>query len=385
MKKFYFPLLVIFLAVIWLFSGWIASPPAKQAPSISQINQIRTASVNDRLVRVRAHYISAFPQTEIVVVRGLTRANRVLDVRAETTGRVVDIPVKRGGRVIKGDPLCYISLDSREVKKDEADAALKQAKMEYQSFKELRDKGLQSEIGMVASEARFFARRAELQQRKLDLDRTTVTAPFDAVVERLTAEVGTYMQIGTICVQIVDLDPIIFGGRVTEKDLGRLKLGQTAHASLLDGQNIKGVLTFISKNAGDLNRTYDIEIRAPNPDFLIAAGLTANITIPVSTLPAHLITPALLGLNDLGEIGIRILDADNRVIFQVVEILKDSPEGLWVTGLPENAKVITLGQELVTAGELVEVTLESMDSSADAAKNTPAASKQLPKLDKRAG
>ena len=59
-------------------------------------------------------------------------------------------------------------------------------------------------------------------------------------------------------------------------------------------------------------------------------------------------------LDDLGNIGIRTINTDNIVEFYLVEILADAPDGVWVTGLPNRAAVITVGQELVTAGERVD-------------------------------
>ncbi len=365
LKKPNLPVLVILVAVfVWLGSGLIDRPEKVPAPSIAQFNDIQSNSRDDTLTRVRARYISASPQVEEVVIKGQTLANRKLEVKAETTGRVVRVPVERGDRVARRDPLCLISINSRQVKVDEAKAALAEAELEYKSIEELKARGLQSEMSAMSSKAKLFSRRAELKQRKLDLERTSVVAPFDGIAEEVFAEVGTYMQTGNVCAEIVDLDPILITGNVSEMNVGLLAVGQTAYITLLDNRTIEGRVTFVSKAAGSLSRTYQIEIEAINSDLAIASGLTAQVKIPVKQRPAHLVSPALLGLNDFGEIGLRILDADNRVIFQPVEILKDSSEGVWVTGLPTTAKVITLGQELVSAGEVVEVVLEGVGSAA---------------------
>ena len=69
---------------------------------------------------------------------------------------------------------------------------------------------------------------------------------------------------------------------------------------------------------------------------------------------AQKLSPALLALDDLGQMGIRTVDADNAVQFHPVEIVADAVDGIWVTGLPAAATIITVGQELVVAGEKVE-------------------------------
>jgi len=70
---------------------------------------------------------------------------------------------------------------------------------------------------------------------------------------------------------------------------------------------------------------------------------------------AHRVSPSLFTLNDDGALGLRTIDHENRVKFYPVVIIEDSPDGAWVTGLPENARLITLGHEFVAEGQIVEV------------------------------
>ena len=91
-----------------------------------------------------------------------------------------------------------------------------------------------------------------------------------------------------------------------------------------------------------------------NRDFSIRSGLTVNARIGLGEVLAHLISPALFTLGDSGEIGVRTLDESNRVVFQTVSIVEDGPGGVWITGLPDTTNLITVGQESVSAGEIVE-------------------------------
>ena len=72
--------------------------------------------------------------------------------------------------------------------------------------------------------------------------------------------------------------------------------------------------------------------------------------------PAHKISPAILSLNDQGKLGVRTVTNDNRVEFQEITILEDTNSGMWVSGLGEVARIITLGQEYVFQGQTVRVT-----------------------------
>ena len=79
---------------------------------------------------------------------------------------------------------------------------------------------------------------------------------------------------------------------------------------------------------------------------------------------AQRVSPALFALDDRGEIGIRVIDENNIVHFHNVQIISDDPDGVWVTGLPNETTLITVGQEMVVAGERVDPDLQDLPASA---------------------
>ena len=88
--------------------------------------------------------------------------------------------------------------------------------------------------------------------------------------------------------------------------------------------------------------------------------MTAILRLPVERIMTHKITPAILTLNDGGILGLRIVEEDGdgdpatgRVRFVPVNIVEDTVDGLFVTGLPDQATLITVGQEFVQDGEQV--------------------------------
>ena len=80
----------------------------------------------------------------------------------------------------------------------------------------------------------------------------------------------------------------------------------------------------------------------------------------------------MFALDDAGVIGVRIVNAVGRVEFNPVEIIREDSDGVWVAGLPEMTTVITVGQELVVPGELVEVDFQATEEMPAAA--SPSAS-----------
>ena len=131
-------------------------------------------------------------------------------------------------------------------------------------------------------------------------------------------------------------------------------IGSAARAELTENDVREGTVSFISHAADPVTRTYRIEIELANPDLSLRDGLSADVYLPHGAVPAHRVSPALLSLDDEGNVGIKILDPDNRVRFLTVEVISDTQDGVWLGGLPERIRLITLGHELVFQGQVVD-------------------------------
>lgn len=114
--------------------------------------------------------------------------------------------------------------------------------------------------------------------------------------------------------------------------LPMVTLDARAGARLASGQELVGQVTFISRSADDTTRTFRVEVEVPNADLAIRDGQTAEIIIAAEGTPAHLLPGSALTLNDAGDIGIRAVGEDNRAQFLPVGVLRDTVDGIWVTG-----------------------------------------------------
>jgi multidrug efflux system membrane fusion protein len=353
-RNYRIALLILVIALAWLASG--------QRPGSS--GEAETESQVRGITAVKARYITAEDYAPTVKVRARTEAARRVELRAETAGRLIASPLAEGQLVKQGDVLCELATDDRPLRVIEARSAAEQAQLEYDASQKLRLGGHQSQTALAAAKSRLDAAKANLASRELDLANTKIRAPFAGVVERLDLKVGGYMERGGLCAVLLDLDPILFSGQVSESEVGHLREGQNAKAQLLDGAEIDAKLRFIGREAGNATRTFRVEAVAPNPDYAIRSGLTVEMLLPLVSQRAHSIPSSLLALDDAGKIGVRTLDASQRVEFRHVQLLGDSPNGVWVLGLPEKTLLITVGQEYVSNGSTVEVSLQDSEPSA---------------------
>jgi len=118
--------------------------------------------------------------------------------------------------------------------------------------------------------------------------------------------------------------------------------------------------------AEDTTRSFKIEVLIDQAPANIVTGISAQINIPVETIMAHRVSPAVLALDDNGNLGVKTLAANNTVEFRKVKIVKTESNGAWVTGLPNEVTLITLGQGFVNPGEEVEpVSDSSAENKAD--------------------
>jgi multidrug efflux system membrane fusion protein len=156
---------------------------------------------------------------------------------------------------------------------------------------------------------------------------------------------------------VLSLDPIVVAGEVSERAVARVAVGRPAEIRLVSGETVPAKVSYVSRSAAERTRTYRIEVEAANPDNRIAAGLTAEISLPSEPMAAVRLPRSVLSLADDGTIGVRFVDAASKVVFAPVELLDDTPQGLWLGGVPDGARVIVAGQEFVKAGEHVDAEL----------------------------
>ncbi len=355
--------IIALLLAAWLASGVLGSKDTPNPASLAEQNREQSRVEEEAApTKVRVSVLQATPQQRLIKGRGKTETKRTVDVKVELAGTIVTRPVDRGSLVAKGDLLCQLSVEDRQASLSEAQAALAQAQIEYSGALSLKEKGYNSDTAIAGAKARLAAAEANISRRTLDLQKIAVRAPFGGIVEDVHQEIGDYVSPGANCATVVDMDPMLLVGRVSERDVINLSIGQLATGYLRNGASVTGPVTFIGQLTDPTTRTYAVEIELANPDRSLRSGITTEIHIPVETVLAQKISPALISLDDAGEIGIRTVNENNVVEFHHIDILADASDGIWVHGLPNRAGVITVGQELVTAGERVDPVFQNNGS-----------------------
>ena len=318
----------------------------------------------ERTVRTRHYSVLAMPLE--VSLRGYTAAASLVKVSAQTSDIVLTVDVIDGQRVEIGDLICTLENGTRLATVEQARAAylqaeagLAQAQNDYDVNARLRESGIASSnsaegfiVDLSAAKANVRAAAVAVSNREAELDNTVITATVGGIVQRPLAEVGDLMNVGGACASIIQLDPMKFVGAVPQSRISLAKIGLNAEIRTINDVIVDGEVSFVAVTSDPATRSFAIEIEFDNPDHQVLDGITAEATVKLGFIPAHLLPQSIMTLDENGVVGVRTVE-DGIVIFYPITILQDTRDGIWVTGLPNAFDVIVLGQEYVKAGQSV--------------------------------
>ena len=302
---------------------------------------------------VRTQVLTAMDRQGQISLFGRTKALRGVTLKAETGGEVETLVVAKGARVAKGDEIIRLAMDDRSAKLAEALAHLDAAQIDYDGAKKLSKQGYRSRLKLAESKSNLEAARARMEAAQLDADRTAIRAPFGGIVDDIPVEIGDALPVGGTAARLIDLSSVLVTADISERYAAVLALGASADVMLGDGRKFQGHVRYVSRSSQTATRTFPIEIIIDTPSGEIAEGLTAEVRIWLNAGRAHKITPAILALSDGGIIGVKSVSDDNMVHFIPVELVADTPEGIWVSGLPDTVRLIVVGQDFVRDGQKV--------------------------------
>ena len=335
---------IAILVGLWVATG-VFNSQAAQRPEDSTFDKPSSTP------SVRVTQLVATDRDAMIIVRGRTQAQHEVDVRAEVEGVVQAIHFDKGDRVKKGDTLCEIRLNDRGAKVAQAAALVAQTQKELQVAQDLYKQGFRSKTQLAQSEAAYAQAQAGLATMNVALANTHIKAPFDCIVDDRYVNAGDYMRPGDKCEMVIAPEPFLAVGTVSEHEVGQIHVGDTASAKLVTGETVTGTVTFVADRADPATRTFRVEVQLPNPK--LRDGVSADISVPVRHVMAQHISPGIMVLDDSGVPGVRVV-INGRVKFLPISIVSDGPDGAWVTGLPDNIDVITVGQQFVSEGQRVK-------------------------------
>ncbi|WP_341861959.1 efflux RND transporter periplasmic adaptor subunit [Gymnodinialimonas sp. 57CJ19] len=334
----------------WMGSGFVvpSEDPEEEA----------TAPNTPLAVAVAVQQSVAQPVTLYFNAEGQALPDRDTLIRAEASGEISELLVSMGDYVEEGTLIARISSERAEAQLVQAQQEVTRTQRDLENAQTLLERGVATVDRVEQARSAFTQAAAQLTAAEEALADMAIVAPFAGRIEALDIDTGEFVQAGAEIGRIVDNSPLTVSFRVPQQALGSLESGLPANVTFITGETREATVTFVGTAAAQSTRTFLAEVSLPNEDGAIAAGISAEITIPTAEVTAHFLSPSIVSLSPDGQLGIKAVDAENIVRFYPIEIVRAEINGIWVSGLPDEIDLITVGQGYVSDGEEVRPQVE---------------------------
>jgi HlyD family secretion protein len=279
----------------------------------------------EKLVTVQTEKITKRDITQVVSGTGTIQPETKVDISAEVSGEIIQLPFKEGAEVKKGDLLIKIKPDIYQQKIQQQKAGVnysksqlevaqnnfKKAELDYQRTKQLYDGGLMSQSDLdnariayevaksqvKSSDANVKQNIALLKQNSEDLSKTTIHSPMDGILSKLNSElgekvVGTQLMTGTTIMTVSDLTAMEADIEISENDITQVEIGDTAKVDVdaFPDRSVRGVVFEISNTAQSKNTgtqeeivNFIVKLRILDKDIFLKPGMSCNADIKVNS------------------------------------------------------------------------------------------------------
>lgn len=339
------------LAILWMVSGTFSEKevsPAKHGEASAESAQ------NMPVFKVKTERMTARKMQDEITLQGAVEAAREIEVRAETQGIIEQIHARKGDSLNAGQAILSLAMNDRQARLEKAKAALSVKQIELASSQSLKDKNMISENQHQQRLADLVSAQAEVKAIEVEIAQTQIRAAFKGVLNEVHVELGDYVSPGSALATLVDQEMVTIATEVPQQHIASLELGQTVKATLLNGTGLTGKLNYISASAHPKTRTFRIEAQAPNMAGVRHFGQSARVRLFLGERSAYYLSASLLNLSSDGRLQIKTLDAENKVRSHDVTIIRSDNKGLWLSGLPAEINLITVGQGFVAENEEVQ-------------------------------
>ncbi len=312
---------------------------------------VAAAAVPVEVAVVERRMISSYIETH-----GTLEAEREVDLVARISGPIVELAVEEGAEVRRGDLLAR--LDDRELKAraEVSRAALAEAEQAWERSKSLLESALISPQAWEQAVTRYDTARAQYESDVIQLGYTELRAPFEALVVVRYVHFAESVAVNSPLFRISDFEPLLCPIQVPEKDLAKLRVGQTAYLTFEAWPQrrfqarVGRIRPVVDAATGTVRVTLVV-----TTEGVLRPGMFAGVFVETERRDGALVIPrAALSLESIGDTVYVAVDgsASRR------EVTLGFREGDFVEvrgGVAEGEPVVVVGQDGLADGTPVQV------------------------------
>ncbi|NBC18404.1 MAG: efflux RND transporter periplasmic adaptor subunit [Bacteroidetes bacterium] len=278
-------------------------------------------------------------------------------VVARASGVVEQIFVEEGNYVKAEQPLAKLDDDRLTLELERAQMELDKQQRVFERTKGLYDKNLVSEEEFETAKSNFETAQAARDLAQLDVEYTTIRAPFSGVVSERMIKAGNMVGTHEAAFRLTDFDPLLAVMHVPERELNKLRTGQTATLRLdaLPDQTFTGTIDRISPVVDPETGTFKVTVEVRDESRTLKPGMFGRVRIVYDTHDGAILIPkaAVEAEDDAASV---FVVRDDSAFRQVVQTGFQDDQHIEITeGLTPGDVVVTTGQSSLRDSTKVEV------------------------------
>lgn len=288
---------------------------------------------------------------------GVVKPWIALTLVAEVGGVIVEKRAIEGTRVKTGDVIARI--DARDYRNALASATaaydLSLATQKRLNALYADKVATQSQVDDIAAQVR--TNKAAMDNAALNLERCSIRAPMDGVVNRLHVDPGHYLAAGDPVAQVLQIDRVKVAVGIPESDVDAVRHIEHFLVTIdaLGGREFTGRAHYLYRTADNLARLYNLDITLENTGGEILPDMFARVEVVKHHVDDGLAVPLYALVDHGGDRGVFVVDGDVARLVSVKTGIQDG----WLVevkeGLSEGTRVVVVGQRIIEDGEPVNL------------------------------
>jgi RND family efflux transporter MFP subunit len=313
------------------------------------------------------------PLAQSVQLPGYVESPKVSRIASEVEGLIAEYLVREGDRVEKGQPLVQLKtaplelqlraaqaeLAEAEARRDMADRNLVRSKDLFEKKTVAQQQLDESQSELYAWEGRVRLLKARIARIQLDIDHSTVRAPFTGIVTSRQAEVGEWSELGAQLLELLSLEELEVHVDVPEQYFGSLHPESAAAVGFdtIPGESFAATIRAVIPQADDKARTFPVKLRLGAADPRIGVGMLARVELPVGVPSQAVLVPKDAVVSQGRDRILYVINGDGTI--SPVPVATGAALGAWVAvagAIEAGQRVVTRGNERMQPGQKVSAT-----------------------------
>ncbi|WP_138431293.1 efflux RND transporter periplasmic adaptor subunit [Fodinibius saliphilus] len=283
--------------LIGILSVVLLSSCSEEQKQVSEKELVKTVNVETQQVN---------PQSfeRYLKLVGTVEARNDVRISAEVSGRIQKYFVDQGDEVKRGEPILKID-DSQLIRERERlEAITAQAKENYERLERLfKQDSVGSEIDYLNAKYDYQQNKASLEAVKVNIEKSSVTAPFDATVENIVLEEGEMASPGAVLVRLIGTNRLQVSAGVPSTYSDVVQKGDRADIwfDFQRADTMRLPIKFVGKSIDPGARTFEVEIPLPSESNSYKVDMIANVKIRTLEQQNVIVIPAELVFQHKGQ------------------------------------------------------------------------------------